>query len=147
MQDKRSREAAAKNLLDSQSFLEQNKLKEGVKRLASGLQYRIIKEGTGPVPKANDAVTVHYRGTLIDGKEFDSSYVRGEAPTINVNGVIKGWTEALQLMKAGSTWQIFVPPDLGYGDRQYGRIPSNSTTIFDIELLSVNSSPGQSVTR
>ncbi len=144
-QDRRVRETAAKNLLESTAFLARNKSGEGITTLPSGLQYRVIKEGSGPIPKMGDAVTVHYRGTLADGKEFDDSHARGEAPTINVGGVIKGWTEALQLMKTGSRWEIFVPPELGYGERPFGRIPPNSALIFEIELLSVTHGTGNAV--
>ncbi len=140
-QDKHVREVAAKNLSESTAFLEQNRSKEGVTTLPSGLQYRIVREGSGPRPGADDAVTVHFRGTLSDGREFDSSRTRDEAPTININGVIKGWTEALQLMPAGSVWQLFIPPELGYGSRQFGRIPPNSALVFELELLSVAAKP------
>ncbi|HZA38394.1 MAG TPA: FKBP-type peptidyl-prolyl cis-trans isomerase, partial [Candidatus Baltobacteraceae bacterium] len=105
---------------------------------ASGLQYKVIKEGTGAQPKATDTVSVNYRGTLIDGKEFDSSYKRGQPATFPLNGVIKGWSEAVQLMKPGSKYQLFVPPDLAYGERAVGPdIPANSTLIFEVELLDV----------
>ena len=110
-----------------------------MKTTASGLQYKLVKEGTGAQPKENDTVTVNYRGTLIDGKtEFDSSYKRGEPATFPVNGVIKGWTEALQLMKVGSKYQLFIPPNLAYGERAVGPdISPNSTLIFDVELMGV----------
>jgi FKBP-type peptidyl-prolyl cis-trans isomerase FklB len=121
-----------------QQFLAANKTKEGVVTLPSGLQYKILKEGTGPKPTATDTVTVNYRGTLIDGTEFDSSYKRSEATTFGVNQVIKGWTEALQLMPVGSKWQLFIPSDLAYGERSPGaEIGPNSTLIFDVELLSI----------
>jgi FKBP-type peptidyl-prolyl cis-trans isomerase FklB len=136
-QDVRFRELAARNLEDGKAFLEANKTKEGVKTLPSGLQYKVLREGSGPVPKASDWVTLHYRGTLIDGKEFDSSYGRGEPSSVPVAGAIKGWVEALQLMKAGSAWQLCVPAGLAYGPRSFGRIPPNSTLIFEIELLSI----------
>ena len=120
-------------------FLNENKKKEGVVTLASGLQYKIIKMGTGPKPKATDKVTVHYRGTLIDGTEFDNSYTRGEPATFGVNQVIKGWTEALQLMPVGSKWIIYLPPDLAYGEQGAGQvIEPNSTLIFEVELISIN---------
>jgi FKBP-type peptidyl-prolyl cis-trans isomerase FklB len=143
---KRAREAqlrkiqehSVKNLKEGEAFLDENKKKEGVKTTESGLQYRIMKEGDGPVPKATDTVTVHYRGTFIDGKEFDSSYQRDKPEKLEVDGVIKGWTEALQLMKVGSKWQIFVPSDLAYGRGGQGsRIPPNSVLIFEIELISI----------
>jgi FKBP-type peptidyl-prolyl cis-trans isomerase FklB len=127
-----------KNKQEGAAFLAENNKKEGVKVTPSGLQYKIIKEGTGKMPKAEDTVTVNYRGTLIDGAEFDSSYKRGEPATFPVKGVIKGWTEALQLMKVGSKWQLFIPSDLAYGDRGAGRdIGPNSTLIFEVELLGV----------
>lgn len=118
-------------------FLEANKKKPGVITLPSGLQYEVITKGTGPVPKATDTVKANYIGTLIDGKEFDNSYKRGEALTIPVSGVIRGWVEALQLMPVGSKWKLFIPADLGYGDRGAGPIPAGSTLIFEIELLSI----------
>jgi FKBP-type peptidyl-prolyl cis-trans isomerase len=106
--------------------------------LPSGLEYKIVKEGTGPKPTASDTVVCNYRGTLIDGKEFDSSYKRGQPATFPVNGVIKGWTEALQLMPVGSKWQLFIPPDLAYGDRGAGAdIGPDSTLVFEVELLSI----------
>ena len=125
----------AKNLGEGRAFLETNKTKEGVKTLPSGLQYMVLIEGSGPMPKENDMVKVHYRGTLISGTEFDSSYSHGEPLIINVNGMIPGWTEALQLMKVGSKWKIFVPTELAYAERPFGRIPPNSALIFEIELL------------
>jgi len=119
-----------------QKDLEENKKKEGVKTTPSGLQYKVIKEGTGPQPKATDIVTANYRGTLIDGTEFDSSYKRGEPATFPLNGVIKGWTEGVQLMKVGSKYQLFIPSNLAYGDRAVGPdITPNSTLIFEVELL------------
>ena len=119
-------------------FLAENKKKEGVKTLASGLQYKVLKEGKGASPKATDIVTTHYRGTLLDGTEFDSSYRRNEPAEFPVNQVIPGWTEALQLMKVGDKWQLFVPADLAYAERGAGEdIPPNSTLIFEIELLGV----------
>jgi FKBP-type peptidyl-prolyl cis-trans isomerase len=121
-----------------QQFLAANKSKEGVVTLPDGLQYKILKEGTGPKPAATDSVTVNYRGTLINGTEFDSSYKRNEPATFGVNQVIKGWTEALQLMPVGSKWQLFIPSDLAYGERSPGgEIGPNSTLIFDVELLSI----------
>jgi FKBP-type peptidyl-prolyl cis-trans isomerase FklB len=127
-----------KNAAEGKKFLEENKKKEGVKTTASGLQYKVVKEGTGPSPKATDTVKVNYRGTTIDGKEFDSSYKRNEPATFPVNRVIKGWTEALQLMKAGSKYQLVIPSDLAYGERGAGSdIGPNSTLLFDVELLEV----------
>ena len=120
------------------AFLAANKTKEGVVTLPSGLQYKILKEGTGPKPTPADSVVCNYRGTLIDGKEFDSSYKRGQPATFPVGQVIKGWTEALQLMPVGSKWQLFVPADLAYGDRGAGAdIGPGSTLIFEVELISI----------
>ena len=136
-QQKALKEQAAKNLSDSNAFLAENGKKEGIKTLPSGLQYKALTEGSGKTPKPEDTVTVHYKGTLIDSTEFDSSYKRGQPTTFQVNGVIKGWTEALQLMKEGSKWQLFIPPELGYGERGQGRIPPNSTLIFEVELLTI----------
>jgi FKBP-type peptidyl-prolyl cis-trans isomerase FklB len=132
------KEQAAKNLVESRAFLAENGKKEGIKTLPSGLQYKVLTEGSGKMPKAEDTVTVNYKGTLIDGTEFDSSYKRGQPATFQVKGVIKGWTEALQLMKEGSKWQLFIPPELAYGERGAGRdIGPNSTLIFEVELLSI----------
>jgi len=129
---------AEKNKKEGEAFLAANKIKEGVKTLPSGLQYKVITEGTGKTPKATDSVVTNYRGTLIDGTEFDSSYQRKTPATFRVTGVIKGWTEALQLMKEGAKWQLFVPPDLAYGERGAGpKIGPNATLIFEIELISV----------
>ncbi|MBU3956318.1 FKBP-type peptidyl-prolyl cis-trans isomerase, partial [bacterium] len=112
---------------------------EGVKTTASGLQYKVIKKGTGAAPSKNDTVTVNYSGTLIDGTEFDSSYKRGKPATFPVSGVIRGWTEALQLMKAGAKYELFIPPALGYGERGSGRtIGPNAVLIFTVELISVD---------
>jgi FKBP-type peptidyl-prolyl cis-trans isomerase FklB len=120
------------------AFLAANKTKEGVVTLPSGLQYKILKEGTGPKPTPSDSVVCNYRGTLIDGKEFDSSYKRGQPATFPVGQVIKGWTEALQLMPVGSKWELFVPPDLAYGDRGAGPdIGPGATLIFEVELISI----------
>ncbi len=129
---------AEKNKSEGEKFLAENGKKEGVKTLPSGLQYQVIAEGNGKSPKTTDTVTTHYRGTLVDGKEFDSSYKRGEPATFPVSGVIAGWTEALQLMKAGSKWRIFLPPSLAYGERGAGKdIGPNATLIFEVELISV----------
>jgi FKBP-type peptidyl-prolyl cis-trans isomerase FklB len=124
-------------------FLEENKKKSGVITLPDGLQYEIITPGTGPIPKATDTVKANYMGSLINGKEFDNSYKRGQALTIPVSGVIRGWVEALQLMPVGSKWKLFVPSDLGYGDRGAGggAIPGGSTLIFEIELLDILHKP------
>jgi FKBP-type peptidyl-prolyl cis-trans isomerase FklB len=131
-------EAAAPYKKEGQAFLEANKKKEGVVTLPSGLQYKIIKEGTGPKPAASDKVKVHYQGSLINGKVFDSSIERGEPVTFGVSEVIPGWTEALQLMPVGSKWQLFIPSDLGYGDAGAGNdIKPGSTLLFDVELLEI----------
>ena len=129
-------EAGAANKKEGEAFLAANKGKEGVVTLPSGLQYKILKEGTGPKPTASDTVVCNYRGTLINGTEFDSSYKRGQPATFPVGGVIKGWTEALQLMPVGSKWQLFIPSDLAYGERGAGAdIGPESTLIFEVELL------------
>ncbi len=134
----KAQQMGATNKTEGDAFLAANKTKEGVVTLPSGLQYKILKQGTGPKPSATDTVACNYRGTLINGKEFDSSYGRGEPTTFPVNGVIKGWTEALQLMPVGSKWQLFIPPDLAYGDRGAGPdIGPNSTLIFEVELMSI----------
>jgi len=126
------------NVKDGEKFLAENKKKEGVKTTASGLQYKVIKEGTGPQPKLTDSVVANYRGTLINGTEFDSSYKRGQPATFPLAGVIKGWTEALQLMKVGSKYQLFIPPNLAYGDRVMGPdLGPNSTLIFEVELVGI----------
>ena len=130
---------SGKNKQLGSDFLAQNKNKEGVITLPSGLQYKVLTSGTGPSPKATDKVTTHYRGTLIDGTEFDSSFSRNEPTTFPVNGVIPGWVEALQLIHVGDKWQLFIPSDLAYGARAVGQqIKPNSTLIFEIELLKIN---------
>jgi len=127
------------NKKQGDAFLAANKAKEGVTTLPSGLQYKILTAGTGPKPTATDSVVCNYRGTLLNGKEFDSSYKRGQPATFPVNGVIKGWTEALQLMPVGSKWQLFVPADLAYGDRGAGAdIGPGATLIFEVELMSIS---------
>jgi FKBP-type peptidyl-prolyl cis-trans isomerase len=137
MQEKAAAEAVA-NKKQGDDYLVANKSKDGVVALPSGLQYKILQEGTGPKPTATDKVVCNYKGTLIDGTEFDSSYKRGEPAHFPVTGVIKGWTEALQLMPVGSKWQLFVPSELAYGERQAGpQIGPNSTLIFEVELLSI----------
>jgi len=137
-QQAKMQQAGATNLKEGQDFLAANKTKEGVVTLPSGLQYKILREGTGPKPAADDSVVCHYRGTLLDNTEFDSSYKRGQPTTFPVGGVIKGWTEALRLMPVGSKWQLFIPPDLAYGPRgQGGNIGPNATLIFEVELISV----------
>jgi len=137
-QAEKAQQMGAANKTEGEAFLAANKNKEGVITLPSGLQYKILKAGTGPKPAATDSVVCNYRGTLISGTEFDSSYKRGQPATFPVNGVIKGWTEALQLMPVGSKWQLFVPASLAYGDRGAGAdIGPNATLIFEVELLSI----------
>src|SRR5213082_3737072 len=136
--EQKQKEAGDKNKAEGAKFLEENKKKEGVKTTSSGLQYKVLKDGNGPQPKASDTVTVNYRGTLINGTEFDSSYKRGQPATFPVNGVIKGWTEGVQLMKTGSKYQFFVPANLGYGERAVSPdIGANATLIFEVELLEI----------
>jgi FKBP-type peptidyl-prolyl cis-trans isomerase FklB len=135
------KELAEKNAKEGADFLAANKKKDGVKTLKSGLQYKVLKSGNGPSPKATDTVVTHYVGTLIDGKVFDSSYKRGEPVTFPVSGVIKGWTEALQKMKVGDKWQLFIPSDLAYGEQGAGQtIGPNAVLIFEIELLEIKKS-------
>ncbi len=133
------KEASDKNKAEGEAFLATNKSKEGVVTLPSGLQYKILTAGIGPKPTANDQVVCNYRGTLIDGTEFDSSYKRGKPATFGVGQVIKGWTEALQLMPIGSKWQLFIPSSLAYGERggPGGAIGPNEALIFDVELISI----------
>jgi FKBP-type peptidyl-prolyl cis-trans isomerase len=140
MQAKRVAEqkaAAEKNKTEGAAFLAKNKSKSGVKTTASGLQYEVEKEGTGPKPKATDTVKVNYLGTKIDGTKFDSSYDRGQPATFPLNGVIKGWSEGLQLMPVGSKYKFFVPADLAYGENAPGPIGPNATLIFEVELLGI----------
>ncbi len=126
------------NKKQGMAFLEANKTKDGVVTLPSGLQYKVIQEGSGPKPAPTDKVVCNYRGTLLDSTEFDSSYKRGQPATFPVTGVIKGWTEALQLMPVGSKWQLFIPSELAYGERGAGaQIGPNATLIFEVELLSI----------
>jgi len=136
MQEKMKAQGEA-NKKEGEAFLAANKAKEGVVTLPSGLQYKILLAGTGPKPTTSDTVTVNYRGTLVNGTEFDSSYKRGQPTTFPVAGVIKGWTEALQLMPVGSKWQLFIPSDLAYGERGPGDIGPNATLIFEVELLKI----------
>jgi FKBP-type peptidyl-prolyl cis-trans isomerase FklB len=138
-QREKAAQAAAQNLEAAEAFMAENTSKEGVKTLPSGLQYKVIQEGSGATPAATDKVTVHYRGTLTDGTEFDSSYSRNKPASFAVNRVVPGWTEALQLMQEGDKWLLFIPPKLGYAERGAGsKIPPNSALIFEVELLSVN---------
>lgn len=135
---KKVQELIVKNAEESKAFLEKNAMEKGVKTTGSGLQYVVLSEGKGESPGAKDKVTVHYRGTFPDGTEFDSSNARGEPQSFQTDGVIKGWTEALQMMKAGSKWKIIVPPELAYGRGGSGnRIPPNKVLLFEIELLSI----------
>jgi FKBP-type peptidyl-prolyl cis-trans isomerase len=141
-QREKARLVAESNKKDGEAFLEANKTKEGVVALASGLQYKILSEGTGPKPASGDTVICNYRGTLIDGTEFDSSEKHGGPATFPVAGVIRGWTEALQLMPVGSKWQLFIPASLAYGEHGAGSaIGPNATLIFDIDLVSIKPKP------
>jgi FKBP-type peptidyl-prolyl cis-trans isomerase len=134
----RMAQEAQKNKKEGEAFLAANKAKEGVVTLPSGLQYKILKAGTGRKPTADDTVTCHYKGTFIDGTEFDSSYSRGTPTSFPVKNVIKGWTEALQLMPVGSKWQLFVPSELAYGSRGApGKIGPDATLVFEVELIEV----------
>ena len=133
-QKQKAEEQAAKLQADSKQFLEENAKQEGVLVTESGLQYQIIEPGTGKTPTPTDKVTVNYQGTLVDGKEFDSSYKRGKPVSFKLDGVVKGWTEGLQLIKEGGKIKLFIPPELAYGDR--GPL-ANRALIFDVELLSV----------
>lgn len=133
----RANKMAAENKKAGEVFLAENMKKEGVITLDSGLQYKVIKAGGGPKPKKTDSVVCHYRGTLLDGTEFDSSYSRGEPAQFRVDQLIPGWTEALQLMPAGSKWELYIPSYLAYGARQAGQISPNSTLIFELELLEI----------
>ena len=137
-QAEETKKLAEKNKKEGEAFLEENKKKEGVKTLPSGLQYKVITEGSGKSPTESDTVTVNYRGTFVDGTEFDSSYKRGEPATFPVKGVIAGWVEALPLMKEGAKWQLFIPPGLAYGETGAGNaIGPNATLIFEVELISI----------
>jgi FKBP-type peptidyl-prolyl cis-trans isomerase FklB len=139
-QEEKRKADGSKNLDAGKKFLAENKSKEGVQTTASGLQYKVIKMGDGPKPTSSDRVKCHYKGTLIDGKQFDSSIERGEPAVFPVTGVIAGWTEVLQMMPVGSKWQVFIPSELGYGDRGAGDdIGPNATLIFEIELLGIES--------
>jgi FKBP-type peptidyl-prolyl cis-trans isomerase len=144
-QEAKAKAAGEANKKDGDAFLAANKSKDGVVTLADGLQYKVIKQGDGPKPTASDTVECNYRGTLIDGKEFDSSYKRGQPASFSVGGVIKGWTEVLQLMPVGSKYQVFIPAELAYGARGAGAdIGPNATLIFEIELLSIKSKASES---
>ena len=141
LQKEKEMAIAERNSAEGKTFLDENAKKGSIKTLSSGLQYEVIKGGAGTPPKATDTVTVHYRGTLIDGTEFDSSYSRNQPATFALNRDIKGWTEGLQLMKPGAKYKLFVPPELAYGERGAGsKIGANSTLIFEVELISVEGS-------
>ena len=142
-QQEKMQQAGTANKTEGEAFLAANKSKEGVVTLPSGLQYKILTAGTGPKPTASDSVVCNYRGTLINGTEFDSSYKRGQPATFGVGQVIKGWTEALQLMPVGSKWQLFIPANLAYGEQGAGggQIGPNSTLVFEVELLSIAEKP------
>jgi len=141
VQDRRWRESAAKNLEQSKAFMEENKGKEGVISLKSGLQYKVITEGKGKSPTPSDVVKVSYRGRLTDGTEFDGSHGPDGPLVSRADGIMQGWTEALQLMKTGSKWQIFVPPWLGFGEKKFRGVPPNSVLVYEVELLSVGEIP------
>ena len=134
---KKQSEEADKNKAKSAEFLEKNKTAEGVKVTASGLQYIVVSEGTGAIPTKTDTVKCHYKGTLITGEQFDSSYDRGQPAEFPVGGVIPGWTEALQMMKVGSKYKLFIPPELAYGASGRPGIPPNSALVFEVELLDI----------
>jgi FKBP-type peptidyl-prolyl cis-trans isomerase len=135
---KKQQEAAESNAAEGKAFLEKNKSAEGVKTTASGLQYIVVQEGTGKTPGLNDTVKANYTGTLINGTKFDSSVDRGQPAEFPVSGVIKGWTEALQMMKVGGKVKLFIPPELGYGASARPGIPANSVLVFDVELVDVS---------
>jgi FKBP-type peptidyl-prolyl cis-trans isomerase FklB len=140
-QEAKLKEQGEKNLVEGPAFLAANAKKEGVKVLDNGLQYKVIKEGTGNSPGAADMVKVNYKGTLIDGTEFDSSYKRGQPAEFQIGRVIPGWTQALQLMKEGAKWELYIPANLAYGEKSQGTIPPNSVLIFEVELLQVTKMP------
>lgn len=134
----KAKQAAGGEKEKGREFLVKNKTRKEVVETASGLQYEILVKGTGPIPKKEDTVTAHYKGALLDGKEFDNSYKRGEPLTIPVAGVIPGWTEALTLMPVGSKWKLYIPSSIGYGDYGAGQdIPGGSTLVFEVELLGI----------
>lgn len=137
LSEKEGKERNKKNMEQGKEFLQKNKEKSGVKTTASGLQYKVLKEGSGKSPSANSKVEVHYQGTFIDGKEFDSSYKRKQTITFPLNGVIKGWTEGLQLMKEGAKYEFYIPSELAYGDSGTSGIPPHSVLIFQVELIKV----------
>ena len=140
--EEKKKQLGEKNKKEGEAFLAENKTKPGVIALPSGLQYKVITEGTGQIPKATETVVAHYRGTLLDGAEFDSSYSRNQPLTRQVTGLIKGWQEALQLMKTGSKWQLFIPPGLAYGEHGFPpKVGPEATLIFEMELLSIQAPP------
>ena len=141
--EEEQKKLADENAEKGKAFLEENKAKEGVTTTESGLQYRVITEGSGVKPKATDTVTVHYSGKLLDGTEFDSSYTRNEPATFDLNSVIPGWTEGLQLMPQGSKWELVIPSDLAYGPGANGPIPPNSVLVFEVELLEVKAAEAE----
>ncbi len=148
IQMRKHQESLVKNAQETERFLAENGKKEGVKTTVSGLQYQILKDGSDVSPTKENSVKVHYKGTFIDGTEFDNSIVKGEPQKFKVDGVIKGWTEALQIMKVGSKWRIFVPPDLAYGRGGLGgKIPGNKVLVFEMELLAIEepNQPGKSL--
>ena len=136
-QNEKRKDSGDKNKKEGEAFLVENKKKEGIITLTNGLQYKVITAGTGRKPTITDKVLCHYRGTFVDGKEFDSSYTRGEPITFPLTGVIKGWTQALQLMPVGSKWKLFIPSDIAYGEFGKGDIGPNTVLLFDIELISI----------
>ena len=138
MRNENQKKVADENLKKGMAWLEENKNKSGIKSTESGLQYKIITDGEGAPPKPTDTVTIHYRGSLIDGKEFDSSFKRGSPVKFPLSSVISGWQEAFKMMNKGSKWQIFLPPNLGYGERGGPLIPPQSVLIFDLELIDIS---------
>ncbi|UCX05807.1 FKBP-type peptidyl-prolyl cis-trans isomerase [Shewanella glacialimarina] len=150
LNDKRLEQAetlAAKAIEEGQKFLSDNKAKEGVVTTESGLQYEVLTAGEGDKPAAEDTVEVHYRGTLTDGTEFDSSYTRGEPAKFPLNRVIPGWTEGVQLMSVGAKYKFVIPAELAYGDRDTGTIPANSTLVFEVELISIEKAPAEAAAK
>ena len=142
-QEEMAAEALAENRAEGEAFRQSNAAREGVETTESGIQYEVLTEGSGPVPKASDRVTVHYRGTLVDGEQFDSSYDRGQPATFPVTGVVKGWQEILQLMPVGSKWKVVIPPELAYGERgSPPRIGPGSTLVFEIEVVGIEGQQG-----
>jgi FKBP-type peptidyl-prolyl cis-trans isomerase FklB len=141
--ESKTKQAAAAEKAKGEQFLTQNKSRTGVTTTATGLQYEILTKGSGPIPTKADTVTAHYKGALLDGKEFDNSYSRGEPLTIPVAGVIPGWTEALTLMPVGSKWKLYIPSEIGYGDYGAGQdIPGGATLVFEVELLGISNKKG-----